>query len=105
MAGRRRRVTIALDPAVIREVDKIARAMKRSRSMVIEGFVQDGLEDSRLGLAAFTNPVFMGHMWEALKDREALRVLLQAMGQEVDEAKFQQLQGLFAMAAEKGGKP
>lgn len=108
-------ISVTLEESILREIDRMAKALRRSRSAMMENALQEWLEDQKLGLQAFTNPLVTQALMGVFKDREVLRTLAAAMGERVSEEEFQKIEGLFAQVeksqkkreskkAKKGGK-
>lgn len=98
------RITIMIDRKTLREVDGLAKAFGRSRSVMIESLLNDAMEDTRIAAQAFTNPVIAEAIVGMFKNREVLRGFARAMGEELTEQQFQQLESLFAQAESRQSK-
>jgi hypothetical protein len=90
------RITIMIDAKLLGELDRMGKKLKRSRSEMVQSCIEEFVENARLGVEAFTNPVLADAMLKAFGNREVLRAMARAMGEELDEAKFAAVEGLFS---------
>lgn len=92
----RRVITVSLKTDVIREMDRMAKALNRSRSSMIENALDEWLQDQKIGMQVFTNPVVTEALMGMFKDRDVLKQLAAAMGERISEDEFQKIEGLFS---------
>lgn len=96
MAKTKTTVTIAIDPELLKRIDKLAKAMAVSRSRFFELSMREHLADQELGIQAFTDPAIMGPMIKLLGNRDWLRAAAKAFGEEASDEQLT----LFSRAAE-----
>lgn len=94
------KVTIAVDPDVLRRVDRMADAQRLSRSAMIQRACEEMLEGSEGLVKAFSNPLIRDALLGAFKDREVLRQMAASMGQKLSDRQLD----LFAKGLEAAGK-
>ena len=85
MAKKKQRVTLTLDAAVVKRVDRVARSTKQSRSAVVEGLLRDGVDDQELFVKAMTDPTLRATFGQIFGSRDFLRQMVNVMGQDVSE--------------------
>jgi len=94
------RFSITVDPRVMRRVDRLAKAMNRSRSATIEKLLNDGVEDTEMFVKAMTNPVLVEAFGKAFASRDVMRTMAATIGQELSDDQMQ----LFTKAMSRIGR-
>jgi len=90
------RITIMIEGDTLREVDRWAKLVRRSRSDMIGTALLEWLENARLGKAVLSCPSAMEGLLKVFSDRSVMRSMASALGEELSEKDFQQFEGLFA---------
>lgn len=85
MASKKKQVSVALTPALVKRLDRFAKAQGRSRSAVIEEMCQDGLAEGEVMIKAMNTPVLRDAFVAAFGTKEVQRQLLRTMGEEVSD--------------------
>jgi predicted transcriptional regulator len=76
MARKKTKTSIALMPALIERLDRVARATRSSRSVVISDMIEAGLEQTEMMVKATSDPVLMRAVGKVLTDPGVLRQMV-----------------------------
>lgn len=97
MAVTKTRISITIEPKLVRRLDRLAKSSKLSRSELIEQLCRDGMEDQEMMVKAFTNPVLVEAFGKAFANRDVLRAMTSTMGDELEDDQLE----LFTATMEK----
>lgn len=85
MAKQKRRITLTLDPALVKRVDRMAKATRESRSAVVEDLLRDGLEDQEMFVKAMGNPLLRESLGRAFASKDVLRQMAAVIGDDLGD--------------------
>jgi len=88
MARRKFKTSIALDPDLVRRLDRVSRASRRSRSELITDLVQDGLGQEEVMVKAASDPVLMAAVGKALAAPGVLRNMVGGLRSELSDGQL-----------------
>lgn len=91
---RKKAVTLAVRPSLLKRLDALAKAKGESRSEAVERLLLDALDDEELAVRAITNPVIAQAILGAISQPEVMRAMLHAMREDLDADQLQ----LFSQA-------
>lgn len=96
MATRKVILSVAVDPELVQRLNRVAKAMKMSRSRAVQELLERGIDDTELVAAATTNPLLMGAFARAMNEPGVLRSLVGSMKQDLTDDQL----GLFSRQVE-----
>lgn len=85
MAQRKDKTSISLPEALIKRLDRLAKAAGSSRSELIRELIEDGLDQQETMIRATSDPVLMGAFGRALSDPAVLRSLMTGLRSELSD--------------------
>lgn len=88
-------VSFSISAALLPRLDSVADAQGLNRSQLVERIILEGLEGSEDMMKVFTDPIIMAALGSALKDREVLRHIGQAIGADADADQLRLFQTAF----------
>jgi predicted transcriptional regulator len=89
-------VTVALDPRLVKRIDRIAGVKNVSRSELVTSLIQEGIDDEETTAAALSNPTILNALVGAFGQPEVMRAMMNQMRQDVTDEQL----GLFSKAME-----
>lgn len=100
MATKKQRVTLAMSGAVLRKLDRAAKALGRSRSALAEDLLSDALQQSDQLVSALSNDTVRRAFAKAMTTPGVAGAIAQSMGHELSDRERQQVLGFFKAAEE-----
>lgn len=98
--ARKTKIAISIDPALLKDIDRIAKAEGRSRSYVIELAMRESVGLQLEVVKAMSNPVVSGAFVKALTDKGVMAEMLKAMGSKASTKEIQMMErGVEGLAA------
>lgn len=90
-------VSFSMSPSLVKRLDRLAKAMGKSRSAYLEGLVRDCIEEEESGVKMLTDPVMGPALLKAFGNRDVLRGLVRALGEDLTDSQLD----LFASQMER----
>lgn len=78
-------ITCTLSPRLVRRIDRIAKPLGKSRSELVQQFIEDGLQETETTAAALTNPVIAQALLSSFGRPEVLRAMTSVMRDELSD--------------------
>jgi predicted transcriptional regulator len=85
VSKRKIKVSVALTPTVAKRIDQMAQALGKSRSALVQAFIEDGLTDNEITAAAMSNPAITQALLGAFGKPEVLRSMAEVMKKDLTE--------------------
>lgn len=86
MARKKTKIAIAIDPAVLRDLDRVVKAEGRSRSSWIERVIREALNQELELVKALSNPLVADAMAKAFGNEKVLKAMYLSMGEKASAA-------------------
>lgn len=100
----KRRFSVTIDAAIVRRIDRIAKAAGQSRSGMIEQLCRDGVDDAETAVQAFTDPVLLQAFAGAFGNRDVLKAMASAVHEEMTDSQLDLfVDRLKGLAGSEGG--
>jgi len=97
-------MSIAVDPKLLKQLDKYANQFDVSRSAFVCEVLSDAMADAEMQMKLLANPRVMRAFSEAMSAPGVASSMAKAMTDEVDETKVQAVLEFFNKAGQTGGK-
>jgi predicted transcriptional regulator len=94
-----------VEAALIRRLDRLARARKVNRSRIVEQLLNDGVERDELMVKMTTDPVLSRAMMQAVSRSEVMTQLLRSMREEMTDDQLQLFEDRLAAALGQEQEP
>jgi predicted transcriptional regulator len=89
MARKKMKTSIALMPALIERLDRVARATRSSRSVVISDMIEAGLDQAEMMVKATSDPVLMRAVGQVMTDPGVMRQMIAGLRMELTDEQMQ----------------
>ena len=89
MARKKSKTSIALDPELIKRLDRVARAARQSRSELITDLVESGLGQAEMMIKATADPVLMAAVGKVMADPGVLRNMVAGLRSELSDEQLE----------------
>jgi predicted transcriptional regulator len=89
MARRKTKTSIALMPALIERLDRVARATRSNRSAVISDMIEAGLDQAEMMVKATSDPVLMRAVGQVMTDPGVMRQMIAGLRMELTDEQMQ----------------
>lgn len=100
------KLSITIDPQILRRVERIAKAAGQSRSAMIERLIRDGVDDAETAVQAFTDPLLLQAFAGAFGNRDVLKAMASAVHEEMTDSQLDLfVDRLKGLAGSEAGKP
>lgn len=91
------RISLTIDPAVVKRINRVAKAQKKSRSAWIETACQDQLGQAEMFVKMTQQPELVQAFGRAFGDPSVMRQMAEVMGQELTDDQLE----MFTSAMDK----
>jgi hypothetical protein len=89
-------VSLALDPGLVKRIDRMATALGESRSELVMRLIKDGIDESELSAQVMTNPVIVQALMGAFGRPDVIRQMASSMKQDLSEDQLHLFQNAMA---------
>ena len=93
MARRKNKTSIALPPALVRRLDRLARAAESSRTQLIREMIEAGLEQTELMVKASSDPVMMRAIGKVMAEPGFFRQMASSLKTELSDDQLELFRG------------